>query len=488
MSESVNPLNRWIEPLKTFKEHVEARGLDSYPSIEIRTIEIKSPKGQWFIVRAELLLGVNPSQKNGSNELHATQHVRRRKSKNHLDGDYFQLFLENLGRGIVTDGEEQIHVAPQIFQNNMTTYPFSPQGGPSTGRPHQIWSIANGSHGIESAVSGCHTHVLDAELMASNPPELSFEAACESNGLSRQRVMYGDSGVQLVALCPLIVNSQISTITDQGVLVYVEIAQKIDKRRVSISMLVLDETQARKSYAVSDADIIWANLPDQPGWIRGEIKYAFEKRARACWVSVNLDAKSTHASYISSINLPNSVRGQVIAALDKDFIKLKAQVFDTKGKEFEYGVANLLFLLGFSATQAGGGSKQEDAPDIVAVTQNGSILVIECTSTTLNHESKLSKLVKRRKAVQDAFVTQGSESKNVLSVIVSQLTKEELASDLRAAADARVLVITRENLLKFFERLQENSDPDELVRKGMESLSASRQIYGIDAKNLQSSM
>ena len=470
--------------MKTFKEHVEARGLDSYPSIEIRTIEIKNPADQWFIVRAELLLGIIPVHPSASDELHVTQHVRRRRSRHHLDSNFFQLFLKNLGDGIVLVGEEQIPIAPQIYQNSMSTYPFNPQGGPTTGRPHQIWAVANGSSGIENAVSGCHTHVLDAELMASNPPELSFEGACEGNGLGRQAAMYGDSGIQLVALCPLVINTQISTITKQGVLVYIEIAREIDIKRVSISMLVLDEFQARKSYVISDTDIKWANLPDQPGWLRGEVSYSFEKRARVCWVSVNLDAKSTHASYISDVKRPNSVRGQVIAALDKDFTKLKAQVFETKGKEFEYGVASLLFLMGFSATQAGGGSKQEDAPDIVAVTQSGSVLVIECTSTTLNHEGKLSKLSRRRRAVQDAFAAQGGESRIVLSVIVSQLTREELASDLRAAADARVLVISREDLVAAFERLHEHSDPDELVRKGLESLRASGETYGLEAKKL----
>lgn len=484
MSESTTSLNKWIEPLNKFKEHVEARGLDSYPSIEIRTIEIKNPEGQWFIVRAELLLGIVSVEQSVSDELHVTQHVRRRRSRHHLDSDYFQLFLTSLGNGVVLAGEERISIAPQIYQNSMSTYPFNPQGGPTTGRPHQIWSVANGSSGIESTVADCHMYVLDAELMASNSPELSFEAACDRNGLGRQAGMYGDSGVQLIALCPLVVNSQISSITEQGVMVYIEVAKKIDKKRVSISMLVLDEIQSRKSYVIGDTDIKWANLPDQPGWLRGEINYAFEKRARVCWVSVNLDAKSTHAAYISDVKRPNSVRGQVIAALDKDFTKLKAQVFETKGKEFEYGVASLLFLLGFSATQAGGGTKQEDAPDIVAVTQNGSVLVIECTSTTLNHEGKLSKLSRRRRAVQDAFAAQGGESKIVLSVIVSQLTKEELASDLRAAADARVLVISREDLVAAFERLHEHSDPDELVRKGLESLRASRETYGLEAKKL----
>ena len=484
MSESTTSLNRWIEPLKKFREHIEARGLDTYPSIEIRTIEIKNPEGQWFIVRAELLLRIIPVQSSVSDDLHVTQHVRRRKSRHLLDSDYLQLFLTNLGNGVVLAGEEQISIAPQIYQNSMSTYPFNPQGGPTTGRPHQIWSVVNGAYDIESTISGCHAYVLDAELMASSAPVIGFESACEMNGLGRQGGMYGDASIQLVALCPLIVNGQISTITEQGVLVYIEIAKAIDKKRVSISMLVLDEIQTRKSYVIGDVDIKWANLPDQPGWLRGEINYTFEKRASACWVSANLDAKSTHTSHISNVKLPNSVRGQVIAALDKDFSKLKAQVFETKGKEFEYGVASLLFLLGFSATQAGGGTKQEDAPDIVAVTQNGSVLVIECTSATLNQEGKLAKLTRRRRAVQDAFVAKGGESRIVLSVIVSQLTKEELASDLRAAADARILVITREDLIAAFERLHENSDPDELVRRGLESLRASRETYGLEAKKL----
>lgn len=41
MSESINQKSEWIKSLNEFKQCVEARALDAYASIEIRTIEVK---------------------------------------------------------------------------------------------------------------------------------------------------------------------------------------------------------------------------------------------------------------------------------------------------------------------------------------------------------------------------------------------------------------------------------------------------------------
>src|SRR5439155_16879308 len=52
----------------------------------------------------------------------------------------------------------------------------------------------------------------------------------------------------------------------------------------------------------------------------------------------------------------------------------------------------LLWLLGFSATRIGGTGKMSDAPDLIAATPMGNLVVIECTTGILKEDSNYHSL------------------------------------------------------------------------------------------------
>lgn len=51
-----------------------------------------------------------------------------------------------------------------------------------------------------------------------------------------------------------------------------------------------------------------------------------------------------------------------------------------EARDFEFGVAWLMWMLGFSVAQAGGTPRTSDSPDIIGATPKGNVVVVECTT------------------------------------------------------------------------------------------------------------
>ena len=117
------------------------------------------------------------------------------------------------------------------------------------------------------------------------------------------------------------------------------------------------------------------------------------------------------------------------------------------------------------------GKKLESGPDIVATTNNGDVVLVECTINQINKDGKLGKLVDRAEVIRSHLDNSAYGHLRVLPVIVTARPKDAVGQfDVDAARSQGVLIITKENLMDAIERSVVSQDPDKLFALGWESL------------------
>ena len=196
------------------------------------------------------------------------------------------------------------------------------------------------------------------------------------------------------------------------------------------------------------------------------------------------DGFAIHLGWIADPkNFPNARRASLEEFDDKLEI-LRDYLFEEQkarkdARDFEFGVAWLMWMLGFSVAQAGGTSRTSDAPDIIATTPKGNIAIVECTTGLLKAEHKLSKLVDRTELVRKRIASSGHSHLKLLPVIVTAKTREEVRADLDQAHKLGVAVMTRETLEEILPQTVIAVDADIIFDRALESVKPKEDQLGL---------
>ena len=133
--------------------------------------------------------------------------------------------------------------------------------------------------------------------------------------------------------------------------------------------------------------------------------------------------------------------------------------------EFEAGIANLMWVLGFSVIHLGSTDKTTKAADVLASTPNGNILVLECTTGSLKSD-KVSILEGRAKAIRQSLVASGNSHLRVLAAIVTSRPLEEVRIRRDEVLKEGILVLTREDFKASFDRTLLYPNADRIFTEG----------------------
>jgi len=175
-----------------------------------------------------------------------------------------------------------------------------------------------------------------------------------------------------------------------------------------------------------------------------------------------------HHSLISDPKKHLNLRNAIHQILDPDleFVRemlLRSQKRNSEG--FEPAVSSLLTQLGFAVENHGRIPKLQDGPDIIAFTPSGNVAVVECTTGTLDHKDKLAKVVQRTKLIEQRLAESGYGSSQVQAVMVSPLSPEELAADVKRAAEHQIAVICKPDLQKALDEIALPPDADRFFQE-----------------------
>jgi hypothetical protein len=238
------------------------------------------------------------------------------------------------------------------------------------------------------------------------------------------------------------------------------LANSLDQNKCSIGYRVFFNGRVHARGSLSSNDFVWDDGGDvQHGVGTLKIPIGASIHCVATYAS-----HAQHQYWIADLNnLPNS-RRVLLEECDTDLSVLKDYLFNEKkqrkeSRDFEIGVAQLMWMLGYSASQPGASPRTSDAVDIIATTAKGSILLIECTTGLLKAENKLAKLIARTEMIKRRMQN-GHRHLVICPMIVTSMTREEVRSEVNGALDLGIIVVTKDELAQMISQTITITDSD----------------------------
>jgi hypothetical protein len=141
--------------------------------------------------------------------------------------------------------------------------------------------------------------------------------------------------------------------------------------------------------------------------------------------------------------------------------RFKLSFFDNNAKAFEDRVALFLSLMNLNVLFIGGIPELTDAVDIIALSGNNDLYLIECTTGDIDQRGKIQRLYDRARQIASNAAPPIS-SENVFPVVFSNGPRSNIAPHEPKLEALRVSVFCREDIELAFQRMEVPPPPEEL--------------------------
>jgi hypothetical protein len=299
---------------------------------------------------------------------------------------------------------------------------------------------------------------LDWELRASNIPFDSLDELLIQCGLPPLRQMSDLTTLEVWANSPGIIGNE-STITGGVAAIVCRIAARLHKGKVRVGYKVF-----RKNFVVGDRASVsgsaleWREENDTKiGICRVPVGDAPLLQAFLSYAGISL-----HQGWFADPQKHLNPRHAIHQVFDENIGLLKTILLKPEPSAFEGGVSTLFNLLGFSVVNYGRIPKLQQGPDVIAVTPNGNIGVIECTVGLLNKNDKLDKLVQRTTLIREKLTAAGYGYLQIKAAIVTPLPRSGVAANLSIASKHSIAVLCKEEIENLLKQIAFPPNPEKL--------------------------
>lgn len=227
----------------------------------------------------------------------------------------------------------------------------------------------------------------------------------------------------------------------------------LDREQARLGYRILDNGRVLRRGAVSGAELAWQDEGFAAiGTMQMEVPIGAVVQCIASYAG-----QAQNVQWRADPSVHQNPRAAVLALIDprseilRSFLQPDSPPRGKTADDFESAVAWMLWALGFSTAAFGTNSKTTEAFDTVAVSPAGDFVVVESTLTLLRADSKLSKLGARAARLRETLAASNMKHIQVLPVIVSAMTVEQVKVDIPSAEENGILVLTRENLTSALE-------------------------------------
>lgn len=433
----------------------------AYSNIGLSYFAVKKG-GEKYLLQARLFLNTNPSSISAI----------RVETENILAGHFnfselglsVQDFVNSIvGEGVVTTPHGKF-IFPTEDEGEISAY-FEPfhQEGISSGNRLSVLTISGARK-----YSFVELPKFDWELKAATQPFDSLDELLSLLVLGGKR---GDlASIEIVAYNVAAINFN-STVSGTNAKPSVFLAKSLDSSKCQIGYRVLLHGKVVDRGSIRGDDLTWSvqdEILQGEGWVgipQGAVLHCV----------ASYDGFAQHQGWIADPTHSQNARRVSFEAFDDRLEILREYLFDEQktrknARDFEFGVAWLIWMLGFSVNQVGGTARTSDAPDILATSPQGNVLVVECTTGLLKAENKLAALVDRTEAIRKRLASSGNSHLKLLPAIVSAKTKEEVKADLEQAQKLGVLVVTQEDLLELLQQTIAAPDAEVIYARALETV------------------
>jgi hypothetical protein len=358
--------------------------------------------------------------------------------------------IENLLSGTVRTPHDELRFSPE--KDRCHSFGFNPYytGGVPYQNRHTFQSRELQLNILGDRRERIDSLPLDWELKATPTPFGTVEELCREFGVGS---MDGDySTVEVVAFHVAAIAMESSVIGTKAKLV-INLVNGLDREKASIGFRLLERDAVVRRGTLSGDAISWEDSARyQRGQAELEVAAGTILHCFACH-----DGRAHHHSWVANPSAAQNPFRAVHVAFDSNLTVLreliaKAQSKGANARDLEVAVSWLLWMLGFSTTHIGQTRKTEDAPDLIAATPMGNLVVIECTTGILHEDSKLPHLVQRTEKIRHSLAACGNQHLRVLPVLVTTKTRDEVRAELDRAHKLGVLVATDEDFSQLIDR------------------------------------
>lgn len=309
---------------------------------------------------------------------------------------------------------------------------------------------------------------FDWELKAAAKPFDSLDELLSLLVLGGAR---NDSAIiEVVAYHVAAINFQ-STVSGVEAKPSVFLAKSLDTSKCQIGYRVFMHGKVVERGAVQGEELTWS---EQDQFKQGVGQVEIPQGAVLHCVA-SYDGYAQHQGWVADPAHSQNSRRVSLEAFDDRLEVLRDYLFEEQkprknSRDFEFGVAWLMWMLGFNVTQIGGTGRSSDAPDILATSPQGNVLVVECTTGLLKAENKLANLIDRTESVRKRLAASGNGHLKLLPVIATAKTKEEVKADLEQAQKLGILVVTQESLTELMQQTIATPDSEAIFARAWESV------------------
>ena len=180
------------------------------------------------------------------------------------------------------------------------------------------------------------------------------------------------------------------------------------------------------------------------------------ENAEASLVIVSFAGKTIRRQWFIDPVRARSSRTFALRHFDLELRQLRKCLLEgSDSTKFELAVSALLFMLGFAPAP----QLETDAPDIIATTPSGRLLLLECTLKTADFTVKVGKLVDRRNSLQERFDKEKHFAR-IHAILICRVRREQIVYDEEHLKKLGIQLLTLTDLELALEKINNPGDPD----------------------------
>jgi hypothetical protein len=390
---------------------------------------------RFILTSARILLTANRSQ--FSREPFASRHMRAGNLSLRSLSITPKELMAQLMSGSVQLPDLKLAFPPQREDEYSTYFVPLHEEGRQAGNRLTVLAVSGASR-----LNTIDTALLDWELKAAETPYDSVVELLGAYGLGQMEGTY--TKVEFIAFHVAAVDYKSSVIGEIG-RPRLLLAKGLDKQHAALGYRLFSGGVVTKRARIPASEMEWEDRSDVcAGVSQVDIPPGGVLHCYASYAGV-----TQHQAWLSDPSTFQNPRRAILETFDpgltilRDSL-LKAGAKKRDARDLETAVAWLLWMLGFSPSQLGLTERTQEAPDTVACTPKGNLLVVECTTGLLKADNKLANLIDRTAAVRRQLDSSGNRHLRVLPVIVTSKTALEVRADEDQAHRLGIAIATRD--------------------------------------------
>lgn len=305
------------------------------------------------------------------------------------------------------------------------------------------------------------------------------------DGLNELSMDFGLGGIVehaaiFEAIAPSVVQVDLGKqVLDDKAIIGVLAFRGLDFSKISVGYRIFDKGSVVGRGSISGNEFAWTIENSRS---LGQAEIAVPPAALVnCYA--RYDCVTYHSGWLADPTLVQNPRRSTYERFDLGLEKLRELLSAREkrfSREFESAVACLIWMLGFNTCHLGGQKNLQDGPDIIGMTPEGHVVVVECTVGGLKTDSKMARLLQRTAAVRDQLAKSSHQHLRILPVMVTALPLTEIEAEANEAKSSGVYVLSGDGLDEAVQRTLISPRADALFVEAEQTLSSGMEVFAAD--------